>query len=60
MARYVLEVTSRSGKRLPGCTGSSTSIAVYDLDDLKKRLKAAAKNSDLHVHVRDLEKDGSR
>jgi hypothetical protein len=60
MAKYVLEVTSRSGKRLPGCTGSYTSIAVYDLADLKKRLAAAAKNSDLRVHVRDLDKEGGR
>jgi hypothetical protein len=57
MARYVLEITSCSGRRLPGCTGSSTSIAVYDLHDLKKRLAAAAKNADLHVHVRDLKKE---
>jgi hypothetical protein len=60
MARYVLEVTSRSGKRLPGCTGSHTSIAIYDLGDLKKRLAAAAKNPDYAVTVRDLDEEGRR
>lgn len=57
MARYVLEITSRSGRRLPGCIGSSNSVAVYDLADLKRRLKAAARNSDLCVHACDLEKE---
>lgn len=57
MARYVLEVTSRSGKRLPGCTGSSTSITVYGLADLKKRLTAAAENPDYKVVVRELDEE---
>lgn len=52
MAKYVLTVTSKSGKRLPGCTGSSNSIAVHSDADLKKRLNAAKKNPDLTVNYR--------
>lgn len=59
MARYVLEVTSRSGQRLPGCTGSSTSIAVYSDADLRKRLAAAKENPDYKVVVRALDKEKS-
>lgn len=51
-AKYVLTITSKSGKRLPGCTGSSTGIAVYTDADLKKRLKLAAKDPDLIVNYR--------
>ena len=49
MAKYVLDINSKSGKRLPGCIGSSTSIAVYSDRGLKQRLKAAKKNPDLTV-----------
>lgn len=52
MAKYVLTLVSRSGKRLAGCTGSSTSIAVYSDTDLKKRLAAAKKNPDLQTTYR--------
>lgn len=48
-AKYVLDISSRSGKRLPGCFGSSTSIAVYSDADLKKRLAAAKKNPDIQA-----------
>ncbi|MFE9382361.1 hypothetical protein ACFYMO_03855 [Streptomyces sp. NPDC007025] len=51
-AKYVLTIRSRSGKRLPGCTGSSTGIAVYSDTDLKKRLKEAAKDPDLAATYR--------
>lgn len=57
MARYVLDITSRSGSRLPGCTGPHNSVAVYDAADLKKRLAAAATDPDLRVQVRDLRKE---
>ena len=52
MAKYVLTITSKSGKRLDGCTGNSTSIAVYDDTDLKQRLRAAKQNPDLKTNVR--------
>lgn len=51
-ANYTLTLTSRSGKRLPGCTGSSTSIAVYSDTDLKKRLNEAKKNPDIEATYR--------
>lgn len=57
MARYVLEITSRSGRRLPGSISSTTSVAVYDDDDLEKRLAAARRDSDLLVSVRDLREE---
>lgn len=60
MAKYVLRGSSRSGKRLPGSTGSSTSIAVYDDADLKRRLTAAKDNPDLEVTVEELDEDGLR
>lgn len=51
-AKYVLTLRSRSGKRLPGCTGSSTGIACYSDADLKKRLAAAKKNPDIEATYR--------
>lgn len=52
MAKYVLTVRSRSGKRLNGCTGSSTSVAVYSDDELKTRLAAVKKHPDYAVTVK--------
>lgn len=51
-AKYVLTIRSRSGKRLPGCTGSSTGIACYSDADLKKRLAAAKKDRDIEATYR--------
>jgi hypothetical protein len=57
MAKYVLDIASRSGERLAGCTGSHTSIAVYDDDDLQQRLDAAKTDPrELDVTVRELDK----
>lgn len=51
VAKYVLTITSKSGKRLPGCTGC-TGIAVHSDADLKRRLKLAKKNPDRTVNYR--------
>lgn len=52
MATYAIEIRSCSGKRLPGCTGSSTEVSAYSKADLKQRLAELAKNPDLHVTYR--------
>lgn len=52
MAKYVLTVTSKSGKNVGNSSRSSDSIAVYNDADLKKRLAAAKKNPDLTVTYR--------
>lgn len=51
--KYVLTVISRSGKKVNQITGGpSDSINVYGDADLKRRLKAAKANPDLHVTYR--------
>lgn len=53
MAKYVLTVTSKSGKKVNQISGGpSDSVAVYSDADLKKRLKTSKKNPDLKVDVR--------
>lgn len=51
---YVLTVTSRSGRRLPGYTWSSMGLGVYSDADLKRRLEGIAKDPDLTADVRTL------
>lgn len=50
---YVLTVISRTGQKVDQITGaSSDSITVYGDADLKRRIKAAEKNPDLHITYR--------
>ena len=56
MARYVLDVQSTTGDRLPGCTSNRTSVAVYDEADLAERLQGANDRDDVTVAVRDLDR----
>lgn len=46
---YILEVTDTTGRRLPGCTGSHTSIAVYSEADLQRRQAEAKGRPELRV-----------
>lgn len=52
-SKYELTVISRTGQKVNQITGGpSDSITVYGDTDLKRRLKAAAKNPDLHITYR--------
>lgn len=49
MAKHVLTIVDKSGRRLPGCTGSTSEIAVYSDDELQRRLAEAKKHPEWRV-----------
>lgn len=54
MTTYVLTINSRSGRPINRITGEAwDSVAVYSKEDLDRRLKVIAENTDLQAYVRE-------
>lgn len=54
MTTYVLTINSRSGRPINRITGEAwDSVAVYSREDLDRRLKVIAENTDLQAYVRE-------